>query len=86
VDYLTDAEIYVIGADGQTDQLITDPTDGLQKYAPSWSPNDKYIAYHAYPPNESPTIQSGLFAMRPDGSGRVVLRPDGFEPVWQPMP
>lgn len=86
MDYLTESEIHVMRADGQADQLITDPTDGLQKYAPSWSPHDLYLAYHAYPPTESSSIQGGLFVMHPDGSGRLMIRPDGFEPVWQPAP
>jgi Tol biopolymer transport system component len=81
-----ESEIHVMATDGRDDQLITDPSDGLEEYSPNWSPNDLYLAYHAYSQDESPTIQSGLFVMRPDGSGRLLIRPDGFEPVWQPAP
>jgi Tol biopolymer transport system component len=80
------SEIHVMRADGQHDQLITDSSDGLEEYSPNWSPNDLYLAYHAYTPTESPTTVSGLFAMRADGSGRLLIRPDGFEPVWMPAP
>lgn len=80
------SEIHVMTASGQDDLLITDVNDELDEYSPSWSPNDRYIAYHAYSQAESLTVQSGMFVMRPDGSGRLLIRPDGFEPVWQPVP
>jgi Tol biopolymer transport system component len=80
------AEIHVMGADGQRDTLITDPNDNLEEYTPSWSPNDRYIAYYAYPQADSSTAAGGIFVMLPDGSGRLLIRPDGYEPVWQPTP
>jgi Tol biopolymer transport system component len=80
------SEIHVMGADGQHDQLITDPNDDLEEYTPSWSPNDRYIAYYAYPQTDSSTAAGGIFVMLPDGSGRLLIRPDGYEPVWQPAP
>jgi Tol biopolymer transport system component len=83
---MEESEIHVMTADGQDDHLITDSNDGLEEYRPSWSPNDLYLAYDAYSQTESPTVQSGLFVMRPDGSGRLMIRPDGFEPAWQPVP
>ena len=81
-----ESEIHVMAADGQYDHLITDPNDGLEEYSPNWSPNDLYLAYHGYPEDESSTAVRGLFVMRPDGSGRLLIRSDGFEPVWQPVP
>lgn len=85
---LTEAqsEIHVMNSDGQADQLITDPDDGIEETSPNWSPNDLYIAYDAYSPDESPSLPHGLFVMRPDGTGRLQLRSDGFEPVWKPGP
>jgi Tol biopolymer transport system component len=81
-----ESEIHVMSADGQNDRLITDASDELFEYSPNWSPNDLYIAYHGYPEDESSTAVRGLFVVRPDGSGRLLIRPDGFEPVWQPAP
>ena len=81
-----ESEIHVMTVDGQNDQLITDRADGLQEYSPSWSPTDLYVAYHAYPVTESSTVLGGMFVMRPDGSGRLMIRSDGFEPVWQSAP
>jgi Tol biopolymer transport system component len=81
-----ESEIHVMAADGHDDHLITNPSDGLEEYSPNWSPNDLYVAYDAYSQDESPTVQSGLFVMRPDGSGRLLIRSDGFEPAWQPAP
>jgi Tol biopolymer transport system component len=80
-----ESEIHIMSADGQDDRLITDKNGDLEEYNPSWSPNDLYIAYHAYTYDESPTVQSGIFAILPDGSGRLLIRPDGFEPAWQPV-
>lgn len=80
------SEIHVMGADGQGDQLITDPTDNLEEYNPSWSPNDRYIAYYAYPPTDSDAAAGGIFVMLPDGSGRLLIRAEGYQPVWQPAP
>jgi Tol biopolymer transport system component len=82
-----ESEIHVMTADGQRDQLITDPNDGIEEYSPNWSPNDLYIAYHGYPTDEeASSAVRGLFMVRPDGSGRLLIRPDGFEPAWQPAP
>jgi hypothetical protein len=81
-----ESEIHVMTADGQDDRLIADPNDSLEEYSPSWSPNDRYIAYHAYTQTESSSVVSGLFAVRPDGSGRLLIRSGGFEPAWKPVP
>lgn len=82
-----ESEIHVMTADGQDDHLVTDPNDDLGEYSPNWSPNDLYIAYHGYPADEeASTALRGLFVIRPDGSGRLLIRRDGFEPAWQPAP
>jgi TolB protein len=81
-----ESEIHVMTADGEDDRLIADPNDSLEEYSPSWSPNDRYIAYHAYTQTESSSVVSGLFAVRPDGSGRLLIRSGGFEPAWKPVP
>jgi Tol biopolymer transport system component len=82
-----ESEIHLMTADGKRDQLITDPNDGLEEYSPNWSPNDLFIAYHGYPTDEAAsTAVRGLFVVRSDGSGRLLIRPDGFEPAWQPAP
>ena len=81
-----ESEIHVMSADGKNDQLISDATDSLQEAAPSWSPNDLYLAYQAYELTESSPPVGGIFVMRPDGTGRLMIRPDGFEPEWKPIP
>jgi Tol biopolymer transport system component len=78
------SEIHVMGADGQDDRLITDPNDDLEEYTPAWSPNDRYLAYYAYPTTDSSTAAGGIFVMLPDGSGRLLIRSDGYEPAWRP--
>ncbi len=82
----SESEIHTMNDDGQNDHLITDPTDGLQEYRPNWSPKDVYISYDAYPETDDSTAGGGMFAMHPDGSSRLLLRPDGYEPVWMPAP
>ena len=68
------------------DHAITEITDGMSYGSPGWSPNDLYLAFSAYPQTEPPTAAGGMFVMRPDGSGRLLILPDGVGPVWQPAP
>jgi len=77
-------EIHVIAADGEDDRALTDDTDGLDYGYPSWSPNDLFLAFSAYPQTEPATASGGMFVMRPDGSGRLLIMADGVGPVWQP--
>lgn len=81
-----DDDVHVMTAEGQDDQTITDITDGMSYSYPSWSPHDVYLAFSAYPQTESSTAVGGMFVVRPDGSGRLMILADGVGPVWQPAP
>ena len=82
----TGEEIHVMTADGREDRAITDPSDGLAHSYPNWSANDGYLAYSAYPQEDSSTAAGGMYVMHPDGSGPLLIMPDGVGPVWQPVP
>jgi TolB protein len=79
-------QIHVMGAAGQEDHAITDIADELSYGYPNWSPTDVYLAFSAYPQREDSTAVGGIFVVRPDGSGRLMVLPDGVGPVWQPAP
>jgi Tol biopolymer transport system component len=81
-----DDKIHVMSAAGEDDHAITDISDGFSYSSPSWSPRDLYLAFSAYPQTEGSTAVGGLFVMRPDGSERLMILPDGVGPTWQPAP
>jgi TolB protein len=77
------SEIHVMTADGRDDARVSDASDDLSEYAPTWSPNDLYLAYSAYP--ETSLDSGGIFVSQPDGQGTLRIRSDGSEPEWMPM-
>jgi Tol biopolymer transport system component len=79
-------KIHVMTAEGADDRPISDTADGVSYGYPSWSPNDLYIAYSAYPQTASSSETGGMFVMRPDGTGRLLILADGVGPVWGPVP
>jgi Tol biopolymer transport system component len=79
-------KIHVMTADGADDRLISDTNDGMSYGYPSWSPNDLYLAYSAYPQAASSSQTGGMFVIRPDGTGRLLILADGVGPVWRPVP
>ena len=86
VNEAADDNIHVMTAVGQDDRTITDISDGMSYSYPSWSPHDLYLAFSAYPQTESSTALGGMFVVRADGSGRLMILADGVGPVWQPAP
>jgi len=79
-------KIHLMTAAGHDDHAVTDIKDDMSYGYPNWSPNDLFLAFSAYPQTESSTAVGGIFVMRPDGSGRLMVLADGVGPVWQPLP
>lgn len=79
-------KIHVMNPEGRDDHAITDITDDLSYGTPSWSPTDLFLAFSAYPQTEFSTSVGGMFVIRPDGSGRLMILRDGVGPIWQPAP
>lgn len=86
VNEAAEDKIHVMRPLGRDDQAITDIEDAVSYSYPSWSPNDLYLAFSAYPQAELSAVIGGMFVMRPDGSGRLMILPDGVGPVWKPAP
>ena len=78
------SDIHVMTADGVGDERVTDDSDDLSEYSPSWSANDLYLAYSADP--DTTLDSGGIFVCKPDGRGRLKILSDGSEPEWMPLP
>jgi Tol biopolymer transport system component len=76
-DGLTDAELYVMNADGSNQTRLTDNINDDR--FPSWSPDSQRIAFHR---NGSSTF--GINIMNRDGTNPVHVTIDGGAPVWSP--
>ena len=70
-EHEADTHVITAASDG------TSPKDLGKGAMPSWSPDDKQIAFHSYTPRQ------GVFVMNADGSGREWLCP-GLGPRWSP--
>ena len=68
----SDAHVLIVNADGGS------PRDMGPGAMPSWSPDDKQIAYTEYDP------QRGIWVMNADGSNRRLLDGSGWGAQWSP--
>ncbi len=50
---------------------------------PSWSPNGARIAYSCIP-FHNPSLGTGIFTIRPDGTGATQVTTFGNSPLWRP--
>jgi Tol biopolymer transport system component len=88
----SDPEIFVLNADGTNPTSLTPPDfrSGIrfENYTPSWAPDGNSIAFSSG--NPSPRVQSDIYVIRSDGSGRTKLsetvpeRSFADNPAWSP--
>jgi len=78
--------VYVIAADGGWPRKVLDR--GCDDSDPSWAPNGARIVLYSNQKQGTPgwRRQSGLWTVRPDGSGVRLLLQGLFagDPDWQP--
>lgn len=80
------SDVYVIAAQGGRPRKVLDR--GCDDSDPSWAPNGARIVLYSNRPPGTPgrRSKSGLWTVRPDGSGARLLVPGLFKggPDWQP--
>ncbi len=83
IAYTEANHLVVIDADGNHWHVVDPYVVGTSR--PAWSPNGQLIAYEGY----DDAGNTALFTVKPDGSGRAVIRDasgdevDGQNPTWQ---
>jgi hypothetical protein len=75
----TQRNIYVMDRDGGNVRKVTG--DDLTKFAPFWSPDEKWITYTAHPGNE-PDDSSQIYMIRVDNPGPPRLMGKGHFSPW----
>lgn len=78
----TTSQIYVVDADGENLQLLTDDPQRFHEF-PSWSPDGSQIAYHSYPENG----EGDIYIMNADGTGKTNITNTAsgeWWPDWSP--
>jgi Tol biopolymer transport system component len=85
---LCDSEVFVINADGNDLQQLTQDVKGAAR--PRWSPDGKRILFYNAAPDEATPYWSSLMVMDADGGNPHQLALDGFAeinlevPDWSP--
>lgn len=81
-DSLDNWTVWIMDEDGSSKRQLT--SSSMISGWPSWSPDDKEIAYWSWDP-ASQTCD--IWKMKPDGSSKVKLTTDGSfkgPPTWSP--
>lgn len=71
-------DLYTIGVDGAGLRRVTDYAGS--EYTPDWSPSGHRIAFYGY----TRVAGTRIFTVKPDGTGKRFIAPDGESPVWSP--
>jgi Tol biopolymer transport system component len=75
-------DLYTIPAAGGAVRNVTRNPAGVSALNPSWAPNGKLIVFQRMKVNSG--AGTGLFTIRPDGSGLKRLTVGGMDPAWSP--
>jgi TolB protein len=75
-------DLFVIGATGGAIRNVTRNPAGVGALNPSWSPNGKLIVFQRM--KKGSAAGTGLYTIRPDGSGLKRLTVGGMDPAWSP--
>ena len=70
------------GAGGSGLRDVTRNPDGVASLDPDWSPNGKLIVFARTKQNSG--AGTGIYTIRPDGTGLRRLRIGGQDPAWSP--
>ncbi|HEX4520139.1 MAG TPA: hypothetical protein VH063_11220 [Gaiellaceae bacterium] len=76
------ADLYSIGVNGRGLRDITHNPDSVGALDPDWSPNGKLIVFART--EQSSGAGTGIYTIRPDGTGLRRLRIGGLDPAWSP--
>ncbi len=75
-------DLYTIGANGKGLRNVTRNADSVGALDPDWSPNGKLIAFERT--KQGSGAGTGIYTIRPDGTGLKRLRIGGQDPAWSP--
>jgi len=75
-------DLYTIPVAGGTPTNITSDPDSIGALNPDWSPNSKLIVFQRTKSNSG--AGTGIFTIRPDGTGLKRLTIGGQDPAWSP--
>jgi Tol biopolymer transport system component len=75
-------DLFAVPASGGTGRNITRNPSGVGALNPDWSPNGKLIVFQRTKSNSG--AGTGLFTIRPDGTGLKRLTVGGMDPAWSP--
>ncbi len=75
-------DLWTIPASGGTARDVTRNPDGVGALNPDWSPNGRLIVFQRMRTGSG--AGTGLFTIRPDGTGLRRLTIGGMDPAWSP--
>jgi TolB protein len=75
-------DLFVVNDDGAGLRRITHDPDSIAVTNPAWSPDGMVIAFQRV--NYDSGAGTGVYVMRPDGTGLKRLALNGGEPAWSP--
>jgi Tol biopolymer transport system component len=75
-------DLYTIGVDGKGLRNVTRNADSVGALDPDWSPNGRLIVFQRM--KQGSGAGTGIYTIRPDGTGLKRLRVGGQDPAWSP--
>jgi Tol biopolymer transport system component len=75
-------DLFTIPAAGGVARNLTRNPSGVSSLNPDWAPNGKLIVFQRMKVNSG--AGTGLYTIRPDGTGLERLTVGGMDPVWSP--
>ncbi len=75
-------DLYAVATVGRGLRNVTHNSDNVGALDPDWSPNGKLIVFARR--NQSSGAGTGIYTIRPSGTGLRRLRIGGLDPAWSP--